>query len=305
MKPAHLIVLLFMNLLWGGVYSAYKVLGELPGGGTSAIVTLRFGIAGLCLVLFWPWLPGPAPRGLDLLKTCLLGLMLFVVGQRLQVHGNRLGTAGNSAVLMSLEPIVTSVAAAVFLREHIGPRRLGGFALGLLGIGLLNGVWDPDFQWTSLGASIIFVSSFIFEAVYSVVGKKIVMNTSVIKMLAISLLVGTAANLVIDGSSSLAVAKTLESKAWTLLIILGVFCTALGYTVWFVVIRECPVSVAVMTIFAQSVFGVLIAAVWVGERLKWEQLFGSVTIVAGLVLGLSRQIKPTPVRSSEKEVETG
>jgi drug/metabolite transporter (DMT)-like permease len=132
MKPAHLILLLVMNALWGAVYSAYKFIGdELDTGG---IVTLRFGLAGLALLVAWPWLPGAAPRGRDLIKTCAMGLMLFVLGQRLQVFGNHLGTAGNSSILMALEPLIVSVAAAIFLCEHIGPRRLAGFALGMLGV---------------------------------------------------------------------------------------------------------------------------------------------------------------------------
>jgi drug/metabolite transporter (DMT)-like permease len=71
MKPFYLIILLLMNLCWAAVYSANKVVGhDLATGG---IVTIRFGMAGLCLLLAWPWLPGPAPRGRDLLGTCLGG----------------------------------------------------------------------------------------------------------------------------------------------------------------------------------------------------------------------------------------
>src|SRR5258706_14865509 len=121
-----------MNFFWAAVYSVYKIIGpSFPNGATGAIVTLRFGLAGLCLLLFWPWLPGTPPQGRDLVKTCLMGLMLFVLGQRLQVYGNQLGTAGNSAVLMALEPLMTSLGAAIFLREAIGPRRMAGFGLGL------------------------------------------------------------------------------------------------------------------------------------------------------------------------------
>ncbi len=230
MKPAHLILLLVMNLLWGAVYSAYKVLGEnLP---TGAIVTLRFGMAALFLFAAWPWFPGPAPRGRDLLKTCGLGIMLYVLGQRLQVYGNQLGTAGNSAVLIALEPVVTSAVAAIFLHEHIGPRRLAGFALGLLGVGLLNGVWRKDFQWTGLTASLIFVSSFVCEAAYSVAGKTIIARASVMKMLAISLAVGTIANLAIDGSTTITIARALPPKAWALLVAMALLCTAVGYSVW-------------------------------------------------------------------------
>jgi O-acetylserine/cysteine efflux transporter len=290
MKPSYLIILLVMNFFWAGVFCAYKLIGQdhLQTGG---IVTLRFGLAGLCLLVFWPWLPGAAPRGRDLAKTCLMGLMLYVLGQRLQVYGNQLGTAGNSAVLLAFEPVLTSVAAALVLHEHIGPRRLAGFALGLAGVAVLNRVWRPGFQWTGLGASLVFVSSFVCEAAYSVMGKQIVARASVMKMLALSLLAGTVVNLLIDGPQTFAAARVLPPKAWFLVFILSVVCTSVGYSLWFIVLRECPVNVAALTIFAQSVFGVLLAALWLGEELHWGHLLGGATIVAGLVLGLSRQLK--------------
>ena len=132
MKPAYLIILLVMNFFWAGVYCAYKVIGQdhLQTGG---IVTLRFGLAGLCLLAVLAVAARAGPAGRDLVKTCLMGLMLYVLGQRLQVYGNQLGTAGNSAVLVGLDPVFTSVAAGLFLHERIGPRRLAGFALGLAG----------------------------------------------------------------------------------------------------------------------------------------------------------------------------
>ncbi len=290
MRPLYLILLLVMNFCWAGVYSAYKVIGQdLPA--TGAIVTLRFGTAALCLLLVWPWLPGPAPKGRDLLISALMGLTLIVLGQRLQVYGNHLGTAGNSAVLMAIEPLLTTVAAALFLREHIGPRRVAGFVIALGGVALLNGVWRPDFQWTGLAASLIFISSFVCEAAYSVLGKPVVARAGAMKVLTVSLVVGTVVNLLIDGPNTIAAASNLPWRAWALLAALALICTAAGYSVWLVVIRECPVNVAALTVFAQAVFGVLIAWVWLKESLHWDQLFGSLTISAGLVLGLSRQIK--------------
>src|SRR5262249_26619012 len=129
----------------------------------------------------------------------------------------------------------------------------------------------------------------VCEAVYTVMGKPIILRASVMKMLALSLLVGTVANLAIDGPETLAKARQLSPSAWGLLVVMATVCTAVGYTVWFVVIRECPVSVAALTIFTQSIFGVGFASLWVGEKLHWGQLLGSLTIVGGLVLGLSRQ----------------
>jgi len=290
MKPAYLIILLLMNFFWASVYSANKVMGQdnLP---TGAIVTLRFALAGLSLLVCWPWLPGTAPRGWDLLKTCGMGVVVYVLGQRLQVYGNNLGTAANSSVLMAIDPLVTSVAAALFLKERLGPRRMAGFVLGLMGVAILNRIWRPDFHWTGLAASLIFVSSFLCEAAYSVIGKPIILRASPMKTLAVSLFAGTAANLAIDGPQTLALARDLSPKVWMLLLYLAVVCTAIGYGVWFIAIRACPVNLVGLTVFAQSVFGALIAAVWLREELHWGHLFGSLAITTGLAVGLSRQIQ--------------
>jgi O-acetylserine/cysteine efflux transporter len=100
-----------------------------------------------------------------------------------------------------------------------------------------------------------------------------------------------AANLLIDGPQTVAAARLLPAQAWFLLLGLAVVCTALGYSIWFVVIREAPINVAALTIFAQSIFGVAIAALWLGEPLHWSQLWGSLAIILGLVIGLSRQVR--------------
>ena len=321
MRPRYLIILIVLNFFWAASLSAYKVIEPYlePGG----IVTLRFGIAAVSLLVLWPWLRGPAPRGRDLAKTCAVGLIVVVLGHRLQVLGNKLSTASNSSILMAVEPLVAAAAAAIFLHEHIGPRRQVGFAFGLLGVVLLNGVWRADFKWTSLGASLIFISSFLCEATYSIVGKKIICRNepthpqplpggeqagarpkavpllggvrggfvSPIKVLALSLAVGTAANLLIDGPTTVTAASRMSLEAWLLVLGLALICTAFGYSFWFLVIREGEVNVAALTIFLQPVFGVALAKLWLGEALHWGQLWGSAAIVLGLVIGLSRQVK--------------
>jgi drug/metabolite transporter (DMT)-like permease len=335
MRPAYLIILIILNCFWAAALSAYKIIEhDLEPGG---IVTLRFGLAAVSLLGLWPWLPGTAPRGRDLAKTCVLGLIVFVLGHRLQVRGNQLSTASNSSVLTAVEPLVAAVAAAMFLREHIGPRRLAGFAFGLLGVALLNGAWRPDFQWMDLGASLIFLSSFVCETAYSIVGKQIIRPRAVlraaaapnsvtpmensqgpappqaaaarkaarreqvspVKVLALALAVGTAANLLIDGPSTLAAAGRVSATAWLLLLGLALICTAFGYSFWFLVIREGEVNVAALTIFTQPVFGLALAKLWLGEKLHWGHLWGSAAIVIGLVIGLSRQVKTATHETAE------
>src|SRR5882724_130523 len=292
MRTSYLIVLIFMNFLWAASLPIYKVLEDYlaPGG----IVTLRFGLAALALAALWQWLPGRAPRGRDLLKTVLMGLVVFTLGHRLQVYGNKLSTAGNTSVLMAVEPLLTSVAAAIFLREHIGPRRWVGFALGMFGVVVLNGFLRGDVQWGGVFASLIFISSFICETCYSIMGKPLIERSGMMKILTLALIFGTMGNLLIDGPHTLKAALALPLRCWWLIVLLSVVCTAFGYAFWFVVIRETDVNVAALTIFAQPVAGVALAAVWLHEPLHWGQFWGSLAIVIGLIIGLSRHIKSEP-----------
>ena len=108
---------------------------------------MRFGGAAVSLLVLWPWLPGATPRGKDLWMSLLMGVTVFTLGHRLQVGGNLLGSAGNCSILMAVEPLLTAVAAAIFLREQIAPQRWLGFSLGIIGVALLNRAWADDFQW--------------------------------------------------------------------------------------------------------------------------------------------------------------
>lgn len=289
MKPSHLALLIVMNLFWAGTYSAFK--GLAPHLDAGGVATIRYGLAALVMAACWPWLGGDAPRGRNLARAVLMGVIVFVLAPRLQVAGVQMGQAADASVLMALEPLVTSVAAAVFLREHIGPRRWIGFALGLSGAVLMAQVWRPEFRLPGLLANALFISSFVCEAAYSVMGKPLLRRAGLLKIVAVALLAGAVVNALLDGPEAIRAAGALPVKAWWLMGYLSVICTVVGYAVWFVVIRSSEVNVAALTVFIQPVLGLLIARVTLREELHWGQLWGSLAIVLGLAIGLSRQIQ--------------
>jgi drug/metabolite transporter (DMT)-like permease len=284
MRLTHLFIMVVFNVCWAATLPINKALGNWlePGG----IVTLRFLLATVALAPLWRWLPGPPLQGRDWLRAAVMGMLVFCVGQRLQVLGNALGGAGNSAVLMALEPLITSLLAALLLKEIIPWRRWAGFVLGITGVALLNGVWRPEFQWTSLTANLIFISSFVCESGYSILGKPVAQRAGSARILATALIAGTLANVLYDGGSTWQAAHKLPWQAWAGLAFMALVCTVLGYTAWLWVIKETPVSLVVLTIFVQPLAGVPMAAYWLGEPLHWGQLWGVLVIGAGLILGL-------------------
>jgi len=287
MRNTFILVLIGFNVLWAGTYSVFKDLKETLGPGE--LVTLRFGVAGILLGLCWPFMKGPAPKGRDLLKTLAMGVVVFVVGPRLQVFSTQMGNAGDMSVLVGLEPLVTTLGAALLLHEQVPVRRWVGFGFGLVGAALLSNVWRPDFHLASLGANLLFVASFFCESTYSVMGKPLIDRYSFLKVITIALMAGMTINLSWNGASTWAAVQHLPMKGWWQIVYLGSLCTAVGYAVWFAAIKVVPVNVVALTLFVQPVAGAAIAALLLGEVMHFGQLWGGIAIALALILGLKPQ----------------
>jgi drug/metabolite transporter (DMT)-like permease len=93
----------------------------------------------------------------------------------------------------------------------------------------------------------------------------------------------------------------LTATAWLVMAYLTVICTLIGYSLWYLVIRDTDVSLAAMTILLQPAVGVFIAALTVGESLHWGQLWGAAAIVIGLVIGLGVGLNAQPRAPTSEE----
>lgn len=297
MKLRYIVMMIGMNLLWAASYPIFKFLAEQMGSG--ALATLRFGLTAIVLLLAWPLLPGNAPRLLDLPRVACMGVLVFCLAPRLQIEGVHRGQAGDTSLLMALDPLITALAAALFLHEKVPMRRWWGCLLGMLGVVFLSRVWsDEAAPMRGLVANGLFIASFFCEAAYSVFGKPLLHRCSPVKLLAAGVTAGTLANLfwdvTLDHGSTLAAIKTINTTGWVLVFYLAIVCTVVGHTLWYVVIRVTDVNVTGLTVFAQPVAGLLISVIWLGERFHWGQLWGSAIIVLGLVIGLRRNGAAVP-----------
>jgi drug/metabolite transporter (DMT)-like permease len=296
MKPQHLILLIVMNCLWAGTYSAFKVLSPVLDAG--GVATLRFGLAAAVLLLCWPWLPGSAPRGRELARAGVMGVMAFALAPRLQVAGVQMGRAADASMVVALEPLIVSLGAAIFLRESIGPRCWLGFILGIVGVALVSEIWRPDFHWPALAANTLILLSLCCDSAYSIMGKPLMERAGIFKILAVAIAAGAFVNLLTDGPSAVRAAAGLTLLDWALLAYLALICTLGGYALWFAVIRETQVNTVALTVFIQPVAGSLLAMIWLGEALHWGQIVGGLVILTGLLIGFSR-----PLRANKTEVQ--
>lgn len=256
-------------------------------------VSLRYAFALVGLLVVWPWLPGKMPRGTDFWRTAIMGITVFTVGHQLQILGMQRSGASDAAVLLVLDPLVSSLGAALFLHERIPGRRWAGFALAIAGVSLLS-LWKRAAPLPGLLANLLIVLSFVSEAVWSVMGKPLVTRWGIPKVTALALAAGTVVNgllLLPSAAEHGSRMAALSVEAWVSLAFLGIVLTSIGYSLWYVVIRDVPVSVAAMTIYLQPVVATLLAVGLTGERPHAGHAWGSVAIVLGVFLGIRRSRK--------------
>ncbi|HEY0456314.1 MAG TPA: DMT family transporter [Verrucomicrobiae bacterium] len=304
MKNRNIILLIGMNLLWAGSYSIFKVLSEQLDSG--AIASLRFAMAGLLLLAAWPWLGGQGPRWRELPRIFLMGTLVFCVAPRLQVAAVHLGKAGDTSLLTALDPLIVASAAALFLGERVPTRRWWGCGLGMLGVFLLSNIWRGDVPLHGLLPNALFIMSMMFEAAYSVCGKPLLHKIGAMKLLASGLAAGTLVNAILElfapGQNAFRALPHLSAQSWIWLLYLSVICTIVGYTLWYVVIRETEVNLAGLTVLTQPVAGWILSVIWLKEPLHAGQLWGALAIVAGLIVGL-RPRRETPIARSTESAE--
>jgi drug/metabolite transporter (DMT)-like permease len=115
-------------------------------------------------------------------------------------------------------------------------------------------------------------------------------RSSPTKILACALFGAAIANVFFDGAQTMRAASALRWGDWAMLAYMAIVCTVIGYAMWFVIIRTVPVNVVSLTIFVQPIAGVPVAYWYLHEPLHWGQLWGSLVIAVGLLIGLSRQV---------------
>ncbi|HYR83315.1 MAG TPA: EamA family transporter [Terriglobia bacterium] len=120
--------------IWGSTWLAIKV--GYGGIGAFNVAALRFFVAGalfvpIAFVLRAPWPRGSTEWGV----VAVVGVFLFALDYGLIYWGEQWLETGLAAVLFAVNPIVTAIAAHLYVPgERLTLRKLGGTLLAFLGV---------------------------------------------------------------------------------------------------------------------------------------------------------------------------
>jgi drug/metabolite transporter (DMT)-like permease len=289
-RPQVYVKLLFVAAFWGGTFIAGRVLAQAVPLLTAA--TGRFAIAvALLLAVAWKR-EGGLPR-LDrsqLLATLGLGVTgIFLYNVCFFGALSRM-PAGRTALFIALNPIVVALASALLLRERLGRTRWLGIALAFLGAAVVITRSSPLSALYDLGQSVgvgelLMLGGICAWAAYTLIGRVALRGLTPIAATTWSAIWGLAllALAAVPELTSLDAAR-FTWKVWLSMAYLGVFGTVLGF-VWFNegVKAIGPSRTAIFNNLV-PVFGVVFAALLLGEPVLASMVVGGVLALAGVML---------------------
>ena len=240
----------------------------------------------------------PLPRNLrEVLALSSLGLTGIFCYNAFFFSGLRLTGAANGSLIVAINPLLTAVLSAWWLRERIRPLQALGLAVSLAGVGVIVTRGDLGVLRTLSfnRGDLLLLGTPLSWAAYSILGKR-AMGT-------FSPLVATA-YAALSGALLLIPAAALEALGgagphrfsllgWLAILQLALLGTVVGFVWWYEGVRALGASRAALFVNLVPVFGTLLAALMLGERLGWPQLWGGMLVIAGVFGGTIRpEIRP-------------
>lgn len=278
--------------IWAGNFVVVKAaFSELPPVGYASI---RFLIAGLLLLAFCRWREGSVglPRH-DLLPVAALGAVGFGIYQVLWTTALSHSTAGNSALIIGSTPILTMLVAVVIGSDTFSRAKAAGALVSFVGLGLVIGAGAGFSLGDHLVGDLMTLVAALCWACYVSFGAPVLRRHSPLRTSAWTILSGTAVMAPL-GFWQLAQADlSLVTPAGGLAIAYSaVLAGALGNVVVFEGIRLLGPTRITNLQFLPPALAVILAAIFLGETIRPEQVVGSLVIVLGILLARREGTRP-------------
>jgi len=286
-------LLALASLIWSAQGTAVKFLDRHMG--PIAITFLPFYIT---TVLFVPLLirkrranPGARrPTWSDWGKFALAGVGGQVLAQLGMTWGIYKSLASNGAVLNLMIPVITAVLASFMLHEKLTLLRIAALGVGLVGV-LLMSVQDLressflDMRYLA-GNGLILVGCF-GSSFYNTYCKGLLRRFQEIEILIFSYITASLASvplLIWAEPFHWNVFNTFDWKAWAAFAFLAILMYGASMLLFFAALEHLDVTVASISLYLVPIFGVLLAAVLLGERLSTLAMVGSGVVLVATVL---------------------
>jgi len=284
-RAAVLIPFAIVTLIWGSTWLVIKdQLGVVPA---SWSVTYRFLVAGLTMFAFAAYRREPLTldaRGWRF--AAALAAFQFCLNFNFVYRAEGYVTSGLVAVIFALMIVPNALLGRIVLGQRLGRQLVLGSLVAIAGVALLF-LHEARADAGAVRTTLIGIG-FTLAAVMSASSANIMQGTQAAKrypmatMLGTSMLIGAAFDAVI--AWTLAGPPTFEPRLGYLvgILYLGVFASAIAFTLYFGVIRVIGPAKAAYSGVLTPVIAMLLSTVFEGYR--WSLLAASGAVLAGIGL---------------------
>lgn len=280
--PVPVLVTAFC-LLWSLAFAVGRV--GLAYAPPMTLLTLRFLMAAAAACLLARLGGEPWPRGRTLAALALVGVVNHAVYLGLSYVGMSHVPSGLTAVVVSANPILTAVLAALVLEERLSPRKLVGLALGVAGVLFIlrhrvaSGVEDAVQLAWPLGALVALSGGAILFKRLAPGGGGGFAGLSV--QLAAAGLIMAGPAWAVEGGLS---AVRAEPVFWASLLFQALAASLGAYWIWFRLLHTSSATAASAWHFLMPPLGLLFGWLLLDERVLWPDLAGIVPVALGIAL---------------------
>lgn len=294
------LALIFSAFFWGANFSLGKYVLETVD--PLAAATWRFTFAA-CVMAIVAILK-ERPNWLEIRKNISALALMALVGvfgfNILFFYGLQITSPVNGSLIMTLNPALTVVLAAVVMKETIQKNQFIGLALSLFGVIIVvaDGSWQQLRNLRFATGDVYILLGNLCWAAYGVIGKRAVKNLSSLQITAVTMVIGA---LVIGGltlavtPASMSLPSPMTSAALGVMALLG---TVLAYLFWNNAIGAIGPARTSVFFDLVPIFAMLIA-ISQGHQIVGAQWLGAALVMTGVLFSSGAlQIWIAPKRES-------
>jgi Permeases of the drug/metabolite transporter (DMT) superfamily len=285
------------NLMWALQFTCIKLVQNQVGPLTTVWIPTTISAA-----MLWPIVRAEkrtaqvrkaahSPIAFATLARLYLLLVVFgvVPGQLLMTIGTRYSLASNAAMITLALPVTTALSAVLFLSEKMNRIRWISFAFALCGVILASSgtLRRVEFNRGQLLGNLLVFLAILGSSFYNSYGKKALEYHSPLEMLFWTYLcLSVCLTPFVFGADSHLFSEIsyYTAHTWTGLALLTFFHAFLAMVLFLKALKHLDAIQAALSNYLIALFGIPIAAVWLGEHLSSGAITGGALILGSTIL---------------------